>query len=194
MYSTGGSLDKQPPRSHSLGSTSASGPDQTEARYGGPETARTHVVVNALLVCGDLPDHRALNVGPEIDFIHISELCEKDKMSCDIDLSHQMFANHRREEWPDPDLGLANAHLSGVDEQLLGFVKYGFSYIRKNTVLRITQSHCLPSLNALVGRVQEIGSTAHLFTVNICTRLQELQIMPTGLATTCGPVERVVLS
>ena len=52
------------------------------------------------------------------------------------------------------------------------------SYIRKNTVMGMTQSHCLPSLDAVVQRVQEIGKNAHLFTINISRAYKNFKSCP----------------
>ena len=228
----------------------------------------------------------AQKVCTNIDFSHIRELCEKDRLQCDVDLTPHVFAEHRRDSWPDPDFGSANACLAEIynsvkatgipnamgarrlipsslnihawekylvqtDQPLLDLIKFGFpmgyvgpvsdtthvpnhpsatqfpeqvsafvskeislggimgplasppftqwshvsplmtrpkatvadrrvitdltypratsvnSYIRKNTVMGMTQTHCLPSVDAVVQRVQEIGNSAHMFTADI---------------------------
>ena len=294
-------VDKHPPRSAADRLDVTTGASQSEAKHGGLHASRTpsgnvnhdHQATPPLHTRAA----RAQNVCTDIDFPHIREICEKDSLPCDVDLSPPIFAQYRREHWPDPDLGSKHSDLAsiysnvrstgvpnalsarhilptnlnlpawekyllGVDDKLLDFVKYGFpmgyvgpisdttyvpnhpsanefptqlddfirkeldlgglvgplvappfvqwahvsplmsrpkadptqrriitdltypratsvnSYIRKNTVMGMTQTHCLPSVDAVVQRVQEIGKAAHIFTIDISRAYKNFKSCP----------------
>ena len=52
------------------------------------------------------------NVG--IDFPHIRELYEKDKLDCDIEITPDVFSEHRRLNWPSPVFGSAYDTLTDI--------------------------------------------------------------------------------
>ena len=52
------------------------------------------------------------------------------------------------------------------------------SYIRKNTVMGMTQSHCLLSVDAVVQRLQEVGPEAHMFTIDISRAYKNFRSCP----------------
>ena len=231
------------------------------------------------------------------DFVYIRKLCEVDRMKPEIDLTPNSFAEYRRNEWPEPDMGSRLSDLSDVydkvrrtglpnlsgaripiptrlnipawekylaptDTQLLDMLKFGFpmgyigpssptlytdnhpsalqyqsqvsdfiqkeldlggiigpfvhppfrqwchvsplmsrpkndphqrriitdltypndssinAYIRKHTVMGVANTHCLPSVDHVVRRLQQVGPGAHMFTLDVARAYKNFKSCP----------------
>ena len=237
---------------------------------------------------------------PEVnnpDFPHIKDVCQNEKLVCQVDITPAAFQKHRMDAWPQSDFGeahlplasiyeavrktgLPNAlhskiqlptnlnipswekYLENVDDNLLSYIKYGFpmgylgpqtdtvgiqnhpsardfapqvdkfiakelalggiigpfnyppfqewahvsplmtrpkasyddrrvitdltfpanssvnAYIKKNTVMGLTQSHCLPSVDAAVNAIKAAGPDPYLFTVDVSRAYKNFKSCP----------------